>query len=1236
MFRFVSFRLLLLVAVCAAGCTSTKPYLDKFELDRLATDGFEPVTDADVEARVVLLGGLDATADPATIAAARASLDEMGERSTLVLLGPHVFGDPKGRDEPALELLRAAPGRVIVVPDVAAWDGGSVRGLSSVEALEDYLEETTGRKNVLVPEDGHPGPVDIKLGEWIRLVAIDTQWWLHPHEKSFKDEEYDLDEQGDFIRGLEDVIRDRDDETLVVVGHHPVMSNGASAGYFPLRAHLFPLTLVNENLYVPLPIVGSVPLLYRRFFGSSRHDAAHPEYRSLRRLMEDVFGQHEHLIYAASLDQNLQVFEHGNANHPQYYVVSGAGGETESVGRGRDAVFTAGQNGFVVVDGYTDGAVDLDVMLVTETGVERVYRRPVRETEPELIDPELPDEDEPAPDLPATFTTSIVPELDDHGTVYRRLYGSDYRKLWSLEYELPVFDIGTAGGEGLRPTKRGGGLQTTSIRLENDAGQEYVLRSLAKEPSKNIPPNLRTDIAVDFVQDLVASLLPFSALTAASLADRVGVYHTNPKMVYVPDDPRLGIYRDVIGGMVALFEQRPDDDMSFADNVGNAPEVISTASMFDEINGDNDHRVDSEQYLKSRLFDILINDWDRHRDQWRWAAFEPADSVGKIYQAIPRDRDWAMFHFDGLIPSQATLVARRFQRITKDVKNLKGMTDNALDMDRRFFSPLTRDDYRRIATAIQTAVTDEAIEEAVRTWPASAYDEYGAVTIERLRSRRDQIVDAADELYELFARVVDVVGSDKHERFEIVREPQQTVVRVFKTTKEGEIRKTIYERTIFHSETNEIRLYGLAGDDRIVISGQTGGGAPRIRAVGGAGDDTFEDTSTGGSNKLYDTDGENNEWDLGPASDRIVSADPAINQYDAYEYSHNATLPLLFFGFNDDDGLFVGGGVSFTRFGFRKEPFARLHQLRANVAFATGAFNAQYRGDFIDLVGAWDLRVDAAWESPNNIRNFYGLGNNTEDTVDDREFYQAQIQRQRLAPSLRLRLGRAQRSFIRVGPRIERIEVGENEERYLGLDLPEITEDTFADKVQAGADFEARIMSLDNLMNPRQGYQLHAAVSVNTGLTEATESFTRTDLALSTYLSLRYRPQITLALRAGGTHIFGDEFPFFDAATLGSRQNLRGFFSTRFAGRSSFYQNAELRAKLFNFNLTLAQGEVGGLAFLDNGRVWWDDDSDDADVWHQGYGGGLWFSAFDVFVASANLGFSEEGRSFRFGAGFLF
>ena len=55
-------------------------------------------------------------------------------------------------------------------------------------------------------------------------------------------------------------------------------------------------------------------------------------------------------------------------------------------------------------------------------------------------------------------------------------------------------------------------------------------------------------------------------------------------------------------------------------------------------------RPDSRAYLKVRLIDQVIGDWDRHRNQWRWARVRRR---GERWQPIPEDRDQAFVRFEG-------------------------------------------------------------------------------------------------------------------------------------------------------------------------------------------------------------------------------------------------------------------------------------------------------------------------------------------------------------------------------------------------------------------------------------------------------------------------------------------------------------------------------------------------------------------------------------------------------------
>ncbi|MGZ8537313.1 MAG: hypothetical protein ACXWV9_03570, partial [Flavisolibacter sp.] len=111
-------------------------------------------------------------------------------------------------------------------------------------------------------------------------------------------------------------------------------------------------------------------------------------------------------------------------------------------------------------------------------------------------------------------------------------------------------------------------------------------------------------------------------------------------------------------------------------------------------------------------------------------------------------------------------------------------------------------------------------------------------------------------------------------------------------------------------------------------------------------------------------------------------------------------------------------------------------------------------------------------------------------------------------------------------------------------------------------------------------------------------------------------------IRAGGTAVTGSP-EFYQMATLGGGDNLRGFYRERFYGKTSFHDNNELRwltkVKSFAFN-----GTMGLIAFLDKARVW--QPGEDSKKWHTGYGGGLLIAPFDKLSVIFYYGMSQEAN----------
>jgi hypothetical protein len=162
------------------------------------------------------------------------------------------------------------------------------------------------------------------------------------------------------------------------------------------------------------------------------------------------------------------------------------------------------------------------------------------------------------PPSPGQDSVTVVPgEIYEASGPYRALVGSGYRDLWTTPIRVPVADLGTLGG-GLTPVELGGGTTTQTLQLDGADGRRYVFRSVQKSP-RDLLEDLEGTPAAAIIQDQMSAFHPSAAMITARLLEAVNVLHPEPRLMVVPDDPRLGEFREQFAGMLVLFEERPDD-----------------------------------------------------------------------------------------------------------------------------------------------------------------------------------------------------------------------------------------------------------------------------------------------------------------------------------------------------------------------------------------------------------------------------------------------------------------------------------------------------------------------------------------------------------------------------------------------------------------------------------------------------------------------------------------------------
>jgi hypothetical protein len=1238
-----------------------------------------------------------------------------GAKSTTIYLGDNIYNygmpeegayDRKVSEEriiAQLDVFRDYAGEKYMIPGNHDWKQGLEGGLEQVMREQRFVENYLAKDSAafrytgdfFTPGNGCPGPYEVRLQDDLVLITINSQWFLtNRDQRPFgSDGGCGVEDEADFYAQLEDILARNKDKHIMVVGHHPLFSDGIHGGYFTLGDHFFPLSIVYKYAFLPLPIIGSIYPFARKYGGVSQ-DIAHPLYQGYKKGLTDIFDRYPNVVYAAGHEHNLQYFKQGSTHH----IVSGSGCKTQHVkpGDGGGALFSDKEKGFARVNYYDDGQAWTEFYVPEGTGDKGrlVFRRPLYAqvtrgvaTAPIPYTPPAPKtpekkkkkKEEQQANQPllvpasrtsfkdSTITVAINPGYDKHNGFHNWLLGKHYRKEWATPVLFPVLDMATAKG-GLMPYKVGGGKQTSSLKVRNEAGHNFTLRGIDKDPEAVLPEALRTGLAKDILQDQISAQHPYASFVIPPLASAAGILHTNPVPVYIPQDPLLGQYYDRFSNMPAALEEDAKDDQSNVASLANATNLVGTEKVMERLLEDNDNKVDAVAFARSRLFDMWIGDWDRHEDQWRWAEKKDKDG-DRTFTAVPEDRDIAFFKGDGALPwlISRRFAIRNFQNFGDDYADYKGLNQTAMANDRVFMGGVTREQWVQQAQEMKAVLTDEVIEKAFHErWPQSIYNLHGPEIIGKLKKRRDLLPDVAAKYADVMAKIVEVRGSQKNEKFIVERLPNgNTHVTVRKINKEGQLTKTLYDRVLEHDVTDELRLYGIAGNDVYDVKGEGQRGI-KIRLVAGTGRDTITDRSRVAGirhrTQIYDADtgnvinaGKESRLRLEPGID--VSRYDRPRRTDLKDYRLNYTGPALYFGYNIDDGVLLGGGITHRRYGFRRAPFSSEQTLVANLAPAREAYNLRYTGQFTRLFGKFDLHGVAQYYGPQLLYNFFGLGNNTQnEAAADEDLgrvtvrtvnnsYRVRFSRLYVAPTLERTLF----SFLKMGfgPQYDQFRV---EQTPIG--------DVIADSINVQANvYENRRFGVRNsdfqvnqylggllyfnldasssAKNPRIGIRWYNEAQYNFQLNDDKLQYGRLSSEVRFYLTPNFPFRLTYAGRLGAARNLGD-YRFYQANTLGGTTNLRGYRRTRFAGRASVYANFEARLELFSFNAYLFPGKAGIMGLADFGRVYTDNDTRTGiSAFHSGFGGGVYFDILQQAVINATYSIGEEKLLF-IGFDFLF
>jgi hypothetical protein len=332
-----------------------------------------------IEVSLYLIGDAGAPADSGepVLQALRTDLLAHPGEKLVVFLGDNIY--PKGMPEAdapdraeaerhiidQIQAVIDGGARAVFIPGNHDWQQGGTDGWWRVHRQVEFINGYAPEVEAL-PLNGCPGPVARDVGSRLRLIMMDTQWYLHGGPKPGAWSPCRVqspDVLGDSLRAA---VARAEDREVIIAAHHPLRSNGPHGGHFTVKQHIFPLTEGASWAWLPLPIIGSLYPLSRQW-GISSQDQSGKHNKRMVAAFDSAFAGQPPLVYAAGHEHNLEVLEGESAS---YLLVSGAGiyDHASSTAWRDDTRFAAQEAGYMRLDVPRSGPIRLAVVTVDETG----------------------------------------------------------------------------------------------------------------------------------------------------------------------------------------------------------------------------------------------------------------------------------------------------------------------------------------------------------------------------------------------------------------------------------------------------------------------------------------------------------------------------------------------------------------------------------------------------------------------------------------------------------------------------------------------------------------------------------------------------------------------------------------------------------------------------------------------------------------------------------------------------
>lgn len=833
----------------------------------------------------------------------------------------------------------------------------------------------------------------------------------------------------------------------------------------------------------------------------------------------------------------------------------------------------------------------------------------------------------------------VVPAIHfKSSSLYEYYMGKHWRDLWTSQIDVEILRLKHFESP-LKVYKEIRNSDSRTLLFVGENGQFYKFRSIYKDPKKLLSEEFQNSVLAEVVQDQISTIHPMASILSSEFLSAVGLFSIKAKLVVLDNDSNLGPFQREFANTLGTIENYFDFDENLKESHTN--DIINSKTLFDRLQTNQSDKIDQLEYLKTRLMDIFLGDWDSQSEKWIWKAHKNEDRI--IWTRISKNHDLAFSLFDGVFPYFGTIAVRQIESFEETYPDISNLTYSANNTDRRFLNQLTKTEWDSIALDIKQLLSDEVIENALKKMPGSFYKHSANYIRNALIKRRDNLLEAAEDYYSNIMEYARLYGTSKREYVEVIRNDDASVdVRMYSLSESAMKNDQIFYRRYFENETKEIRIILDEGDDIVHLSGDVDESIDVI-IDGGNGVDEYIDKSKGSSNLLnlitfnqfekktiiYDSD-ENSKITKSSLtkvnSNKYKRASSIDERYQISYRDYGYKLlyePSL--SYNLDDGLIFGLGPVLYSHDYLSIPYSYRMSLIPSYSTKADAYKVEFSSSFLDLIHDAEVTIDFNI-TEFDINRFYGFGNESKLIFDeDNNFYQVGNRRSELRANVIYRDKKWLRS------------IGTSWLHSKVEELPNTLLDTLniiGEGISQLSGFHTGL-AYNNVREKNEFYKHGFSFQLEFGfypkLINNDYRFEELKFEFKTYYPISQNiiqaTRIFLDIKSG-------RIPFFKTAFLGHSQLLRGFTKDRFSGKSLVVGNYEIRSHLVDANI-LIPTKIGFNVFADFGRVYIENER--SNKIHKSFGSGIWISIMNnTSLINVTVAASEESTELNLTTRFNF